>query len=500
MMPSYVLALDQGTSSSRAILFDRQGQPVAQSQRPHRQDFPHPGWVEHDPIEIWRNQLAVARETMVQGDVRACEIAAIGIANQRETVVLWERATGFPVGPAIVWQDRRTASWCEALAAAGHEAMVTQKTGLLLDAYFSATKLSWLLDNVPNGRARAERGELAFGTIDSWLIWNLTGGRQHVTDASNASRTLLFNIHTERWDDELLALFRIPPTLLPAIVPSSSICGQTSGELFDAPIALAGIAGDQQAAAFGQACLQPGMAKATYGTGCFTLLNTGTHVVQSKRGLLATIGWRFGDSTVYALEGSSFMAGALFSWLRDQLGLVSSLDEIEPLASSCASTDGVMIVPAFTGLGAPHWDATARGTILGLTRGSGRAHIARAALEAVALQTAELLMTMEDDSGIRLTELRVDGGAARNDLLMQMQADLLGMPVLRPALTETTALGAAYLAGLAVGWWSNPQALVHQWHPERRFDPVIADDQRTERLAQWRRAVERARNWQQNPA
>ena len=506
---AYVLALDQGTTSSRAIAFDARGRVAALAQREFAQHFPQPGWVEHDAAEIWATQLAVARECMqklaavaVDKAQAAPEIAAVGITNQRETTLLWDRATGRPLAPAIVWQDRRTTARCEQLRRQGRAALIQRKTGLVLDAYFSATKLEWLLDQVPGARARAEAGELAFGTIDSWLIWNLTAGRVHVTDASNAARTMLMDIQRLAWDDELLRLFHIPRAVLPRIVPSSGVLGETApGLLGEAPIPIAGVAGDQQAATFGQACFAPGMAKNTYGTGCFMLMNTGTRAVRSRNLLLSTVGWQGpADAaaearTAYCLEGSVFMGGATVQWLRDGLQMIGSASEVEALAASVPDTGDVFLVPAFAGLGAPDWDGRARGTLVGLTRGSTRAHIARAALEAIALQSADLFGAMSRDSGIRLTELRVDGGASRNDLLMQLQADLAGVPVVRPQVTETTALGAAYLAGLATGVWSGGAEIAAQWAVGRRFEPRLAEPARRARIARWREAVERSRGW-----
>ncbi len=503
----YVLALDQGTTSSRAIAFDAQGRVAAQAQREFAQHFPQPGWVEHDASEIWTTQLAVARECVQKlapaqagRAPAAIQIEAIGITNQRETTVLWERATGQPVAPAIVWQDRRTTARCEQLRRRGKAALIQRQTGLVLDAYFSATKLEWLLDQVPGARARAEAGELAFGTIDSWLIWNLTEGRVHATDPSNAARTLLMNIHTLDWDEALLRLFHIPRALLPTIVPSSGVLGETAPGLFGAPIPIAGVAGDQQAATFGQACFAPGMAKNTYGTGCFMLMNTGNVAVPSRNKLLTTVGWQGptaagAQRTAYALEGSVFMAGATVQWLRDGLQIIHNAPDIEPLAASVPDTGDVFLVPAFAGLGAPDWDGRARGTLVGLTRGSTRAHIARAALEAIALQSADIFGAMSRDSGIALTELRVDGGASRNDLLMQLQADLAGVPVVRPQVTETTALGAAYLAGLATGVWSGGDEIAAQWAVDRRFEPRLAESERRARIARWREAVARSRGW-----
>ncbi len=497
-MSRFILALDQGTTSSRAIVFDPAGVPVASSQQEFRQIFPQPGWVEHDAEEIWTTQLACARDALARAGAQAGDVAAIGVTNQRETVVLWDRATGRPVANAIVWQDRRTADVCSSLRASGIEPEITARTGLLLDPYFSGTKLAWLLDHVPGARARAQRGELAFGTVDSWLIWNLTGGREHLTDMSNASRTLLCNLATLQWDDWLLQTFDIPPALLPRIVPSSAVMGTTAPGLFDAPIAIAGSAGDQQAATFGQACFTPGMAKNTYGTGCFMLLNVGGAPQPSHNRLLATAGWQLGTgeaSRCYALEGSVFIGGAVVQWLRDGLGLFARSEEVEALAMQAPDAGGVTFVPAFAGLGAPHWDPNARGLLIGLTRGTTRAHVARAALEAIALQSAEVLDAMQRDANQPIRELRVDGGAARNDLLMQFQADVMGVPVVRPAVTETTALGAAYLAGLAVGFWRDQQELAALWRVERRFEPTMAPKARADRLHQWQRAVARARDW-----
>ncbi|HOB66448.1 glycerol kinase GlpK [Ottowia sp.] len=507
----YLLALDQGTTSSRAIAFDERGRVAAVAQREFTQHFPQPGWVEHDAAEIWATQWAVARECMQKlaaaqaGQAQsAIEIVAIGITNQRETTVLWDRATGEPVARAIVWQDRRTTARCEALRHQGKAGLIQRKTGLVLDAYFSATKLEWLLDQTPGARARAEAGELAFGTVDSWLIWNLTGGPcggVHATDPSNASRTLLMNLHTLDWDDELLRLFHIPRAVLPRIVPSSGVLGETApGVLGEAPIPIAGVAGDQQAATFGQACFAPGMAKNTYGTGCFMLMNTGSVPVASRNRLLTTVGWQgptaeWGARTAYCLEGSVFMAGATVQWLRDGLQMIRSAPEVEALAASVENSGDVFLVPAFAGLGAPDWDGRARGTLVGLTRGTTRAHIARAALEAIALQSADLFGAMSRDSGIALTELRVDGGASRNDLLMQLQADLAGVPVVRPRVTETTALGAAYLAGLATGVWAGGADIAEQWAMDRRFEPRLPEPARRQRIARWREAVDRARGW-----
>jgi glycerol kinase len=490
------MALDQGTTSSRAIVFDRRGLPVASHQQEFRQIYPQPGWVEHDPQDLWRTQLACAQAALKAAGIAARDLAAIGIANQRETTLLWERASGAALGPAIVWQDRRTAAACAALRAQGREAQVTAATGLLLDPYFSGTKLAWLLDHVPGARARAERGELAFGTVDSWLLWQLTGGAVHATDVSNASRTLLLNLHTLAWDDELLALFNVPRAVLPQVVPSSALLGQTRADLLGAPVAIAGIAGDQQAATFGQACFAKGMAKNTYGTGCFMLMNVGAVPQPSSNRLLATALWQqAGMAAAYALEGSVFVGGAVVQWLRDGLQLFGRAEDVEALAAQVPDSGGVMLVPAFTGLGAPYWDAQARGLMIGMTRGTTKAHVARAALESIALQSADVLAAMQKDAQQPITQLRVDGGAARNDLLMQMQADLSGVPVVRPRVTETTALGAAYLAGLATGVWASQEEIAAMWQAERRFEPSLDEAARAERLTQWQRAVQRAREW-----
>ncbi|KRB90459.1 glycerol kinase GlpK [Noviherbaspirillum sp. Root189] len=492
-MTQYILALDQGTTSSRAILFDHGGRLHGIAQQEFRQIFPQSGWVEHDANEIWSSQLTVAQQVLKDTGVAATDIAAIGITNQRETVVLWDRATGEPVANAIVWQDHRTAALCDALREQGKEPIFQQKTGLVLDAYFSGTKLKWLLDNVPGARRRAEHGELAFGTIDSWLIFKLCG--KHVVDTSNASRTLLFNIHRMQWDEELLALLDIPASLLPQVVPGSGIVGNCAAELLGREIPIAGIAGDQQAATFGQACHQPGMAKNTYGTGCFMLMNTGKQAITSHNNLLTTVGWTLGQQTDYMLEGSVFNAGAAVQWLRDGLGIIKTSAEVEALAQSVPDTGGVFFVPAFAGLGAPYWDAYARGTIVGISRGTTSAHIARATLAGIAYQSADVLEAMQRDAAIQLTELRVDGGAARNDLLMQFQADILGVPVVRPMVTETTALGAAYLAGLAVGYWQSQEEIAAQWQVEKRFEPQMSQDERVQRMHQWRRAVQRSQQW-----
>jgi glycerol kinase len=491
----YVLALDQGTTSSRAIVFDEACAPVAVAQREFRQIYPQPGWVEHDPGEIWTTQRDVAREAVERAAVPLKDLAAVGIANQRETTLLWDRRTGEPAANAIVWQDRRTAGMCDALRVAGVETTIRSKTGLVLDPYFSGTKLAWLLDNVPGARERAARGELAFGTVDTWLAWNLTGGRAHVTDPSNASRTLLYDIDAGAWDDELLELLRIPREVLPEVRPSSHALGAVAPGVLGAPVPIAGIAGDQQAALFGQACHAPGMAKNTYGTGCFMLLHTGAGRIASAQGLITTAAASAVGAREYALEGSVFVAGAVVQWLRDGLGLIRSSADVEPLAASVPDPGGVYLVPAFVGLGAPHWDAHARGAIVGLTRGTTAAHVARAALESIAFQSTDVLIAMQRDAGIRLGELRVDGGAAANDLLMQFQADLLGVPLARPRVLETTALGAAYLAGLATGVWRDAGEIAAQWRRERLFEPRISRDEAQARLAGWLRAVERAKKW-----
>jgi glycerol kinase len=491
----YVLALDQGTTSSRAILFDHDGSIVAVAQREFEQIFPKPGWVEHDPEEIWASQIAVATEALGRARIRPRDVAAVGITNQRETAIVWDRATGRPIHNAIVWQDRRTAEMCDRLKADGFEPLVRDRSGLVVDAYFSGTKVAWILDHVPGARARAERGDLAFGTVDSWLVWQLTGGRTHITDVTNASRTMLFNIHSLEWDDDLLRMLNVPASLLPDVRDSSEVYGTVSTTLGLESIPIAGIAGDQQAALFGQMCVAPGMSKNTYGTGCFLLQNTGTTPAVSKHQLVSTVAWRIGGRTEYALEGSIFIGGAVVQWVRDGLKLVSSAPAIEALAGSVPDNGGVFLVPAFTGLGAPHWDPYARGIMVGLTRGTTGGHIARAALESIAYQVADILDAIHGDSGVALSELRVDGGAAANDMLMQFQADLLGVPVLRPAVTETTALGAAYLAGLAVGFWSSVDEIAHQWRTDRRFDPAMAPGDARALRARWHEALSRSRGW-----
>jgi glycerol kinase len=490
-----VLALDQGTTSSRAIVFGRDGRILSSAQQEFRQIYPQPGWVEHDAREIWATQRDVAAKALAATHLGAADVAAIGITNQRETTVLWDRRTGEPVANAIVWQDRRTAARCDALRQAGHEPIFARKTGLLLDAYFSGTKLAWLLEQDPGLRQRAERGDLAFGTIDSWLVWQLSGGTVHATDVTNASRTLLFNIHTLDWDEELLALLDVPRALLPEVVPSSGVLAKTRCDGLPRDIAVAGLAGDQQAALFGQACYRPGMAKNTYGTGCFLLMNVGARAMPSRHRLLTTVAWQRAGVTHYALEGSVFIAGAAIQWLRDGLGIIASAPEVDTLAASVPDNGGVHFVPALSGLGAPYWDPRARGAIVGLTRGSNRAHLARATLESIAFQSAELIDAMALDSGVALRELRVDGGATASNLLMQMQADLLGVPVVRPRITETTALGAAYLAGLAVGFWKDEEEIAALWSRERVFEPGIPRPEALARFSEWKRAVERAREW-----
>jgi glycerol kinase len=508
-MKKFVLALDQGTTSSRAILFGHDGSIAASVQKEFRQHFPQPGWVEHDAEEIWATQREVMHAVVAKAGAKATEIAASGITNQRETTVLWDRTTGKPVYNAIVWQDRRTAAFCDELKNQGKSSQIQKTTGLVLDAYFSGTKLKWLLDNVSGARARATKGELAFGTIDAWLVWNLTGGKTHATDPSNASRTLLFNIHKNDWDDELLAMFDIPRSVLPEVRASSSDFGAT--RFNDVSIPITGVAGDQQAALFGQGCHSPGMAKNTYGTGCFLLLNTGAQAVASKNNLLTTTAWQLGTPLLpgevarsagegnapvsYALEGSVFIGGAVVQWLRDGLRAIKTAADVEALAAEVPDSGGVYLVPAFAGLGAPHWDQYARGAMFGLTRGSNIAHIARAALESIAFQSTEVLAAMEKDAGLKLTELRVDGGATANNLLMQIQADLLGVPVVRPKVLETTALGAAYLAGLAVGFWNDPNDIKTNWQMDRTFTPTLSRERAAEMMAGWAKAVARSKGW-----
>jgi glycerol kinase len=499
-MKSHVLALDQGTTSSRAIVFGRDGRGVAAAQREFPQLFPGPGHVEHDPEAIWDTQLAVAREALAKARLTAADVAAVGITNQRETTVLWDRHTGRPVANAIVWQSRVSAGICDALKAAGHEAVIREKTGLVVDAYFSGTKIKHLLDTVPGLRARAEAGDVLFGTVDTFLIWRLTGGRVHVTDPSNASRTLLFDIRTLAWDDELLALLGVPRRMLPEVRSSSEVYGETDAAHFGGAIPIAGVAGDQQAATFGQACFEPGSAKNTYGTGCFMLLNTGREPVPSKNGLLTTVGWRRGKEVTYCLEGSVFIAGAVVQWMRDGLRAISKSAEIEKLAAEVEDAGGVYLVPAFVGLGAPYWDPYARGTIVGLTRDSRIGHVARAAVESMAYQTRDVLDAMQKDAGLTLGQLKVDGGAAANNALLQFQADILGVTVRRPAVAETTALGAAYLAGLAVGYWQDTADITRNWALDREFTPAMSASEREARHGRWKKAVERARDWEEKPS
>ena len=492
----YILSLDQGTTSSRALLFDERGEIRSVAQREFTQIFPEPGWVEHDPEEIAASQIAVALEALAKVKAQPSDVAAIGITNQRETAIVWDRATGKPVYNAIVWQDRRTASFCQQLKAQGHEPLIQQRTGLLIDAYFSGTKISWILERVPNARQLAEAGRLAFGTVDTWLLWKLTGGRVHVTDASNASRTMLFNLHSAGWDSELLDIFRIPPSMLPTVRSSSEVYGEVSAVPGLNGIPIAGIAGDQQAALFGQRCTSPGLTKNTYGTGCFMLQSTGNRAVASNHRLLTTVAWRIGDATSYALEGSVFVGGAVVQWLRDGLGIIRSSSEVEALANTVSDNGGVYFVPAFVGLGAPHWDSYARGAIFGLTRGSTAGHIARAALESIAYQVADLMEAVETDTGTPLQELRVDGGASANDSLMQFQADILDVPIVRPSITETTALGAAFLAGLGVGFWKEVQAISDLPREERQFEPRVPRSQVEAMRQRWNEAISRAKSWE----
>ncbi|MCC7375497.1 MAG: glycerol kinase GlpK [Verrucomicrobiales bacterium] len=491
----YVLALDQGTTSSRAILFDRSGAVCAVAQKEFPQIFPKPGWVEHDPDAIWSSQFEVMQAVLDQVSAVPKDIASVGITNQRETTLVWDRKTGRPIHNAIVWQDRRTAPMCDALKRKGAATLIRKKTGLVVDAYFSGTKLSWLLKNVPGARAKAKRGDLVFGTVDTWLVWNLTGGRVHVTDPSNASRTMLFNLRTGDWDDELLEMFQVPRSMLPQIASSSEVYGQTM--VGSVPVPVAGIAGDQQAALFGQVCHRPGMVKNTYGTGCFLLMHTGDKPMTSRNNLLTTVAWKVGGRTEFALEGSVFIAGAVVQWLRDGLGILKTSAEVETVAASVSDNGGVYLVPAFAGLGAPHWDAYARGLLAGVTRGTKAGHIARAALEGIAYQVRDVLVAMQRDSGIRLRELRVDGGASVNNFLMQFQSDILGTPVVRPKVAETTALGAAYLAGLAVGFWSDRKEIAAQWNMDRRFEPAMKAKQRDVLVGGWERALDRAKHWAQ---
>ncbi len=495
MTKSYILALDQGTTSSRAIIFDHAGSIIGTAQKEFRQIYPKAGWVEHDALEIWDTQYTMVADVLKQHRLSAGDIAAIGITNQRETTVIWDRKTGKPIANAIVWQDRRTADFCDQLKQAGHTKLFQEKTGLVIDAYFSGTKVKWLLDNVEGARAAAERGELAFGTVDSWLIYKLTGGKVHVTDETNAARTLLFNLKDGKWDSELLNILDVPESILPEVVKSSQIVGETEGHLFGGPIVISGIAGDQQAATMGNACTKAGMFKSTYGTGCFMVMNTGETIIPSHNNLLTTMSWATQEKRLFALEGSSFISGALIQWLRDELKIIDSAPAVEELAKTVDSSEGVYIVPAFVGLGAPHWDSYARGTIVGLTRGTGRAHFARAALEAMALQTYDTVKAMEKDSKIDVTTLRADGGASNNNLLMQLQADILDIVVERPRIVETTALGAAYLAGLATGFWETEEEIEAQWQLDRRFEPHMKQDEREALIHGWDRAIERAKGW-----
>ena len=494
-MKKYILALDQGTTSSRAIVFDHAGKMAGVAQEEFNQIFPQPGWVEHDPMEIWESQLAVLKEALSKSGTKAEDLAAIGITNQRETAVAWDRNTGEPICNAIVWQDRRTASFCDELKSRGMNGLIREKTGLVIDAYFSATKWKWMLENIPGAREKAESGELALGTIDSWLIWKLTDGKVHVTDVTNACRTMLFNIHTLEWDSELLDIFGIPLDVLPDVRSSSEVYGEVSEAIMQSPVPIAGIAGDQQAATFGQMCLSPGSVKNTYGTGCFILCNTGEKPVQSENNLITTIAWQLNGKTIYALEGSIFIAGAVVQWLRDGLGLIKSSSEIEELAESVEDNGGVYFVPAFTGLGAPYWDPYARGMIAGLTRGVSSGHIARAALESIAFQVKDVMSAMEQDAGIKIGELKVDGGAVVNNLLMQFQADLIGIPVIRPETIETTALGAAYMAGLAVGFWQGIEEIESQWKAERTFTSAINKAEQDKLMSGWAKAVGRSQSW-----
>jgi glycerol kinase len=495
-MEKYILALDQGTTSSRALIFDRNGSICSVAQKEFSQIFPKPGWVEHDPNEIWSSQAAVAAEAISKLGINSNSLTAIGITNQRETTIVWERKTGNPVYNAIVWQDRRTSAYCDELRDRGHSAMISRKTGLIIDSYFSATKIRWILDNVDGARDKAKNGELAFGTVDSWLVWKLTQGRTHITDVTNASRTMLYNINSLEWDNDLLDLMDIPLSLLPEVRDSSEIYGHATTAFFAPGVPIAGIAGDQQAAMFGQMCVEKGMVKNTYGTGCFILLNTGNSPFFSKNNLVTTIGWKIGDQVIYALEGSIFIAGAVVQWLRDGLGIIGSSSEVESLAASVEDNGDVFFVPAFTGLGAPYWDQYARGLLIGISRGTNRGHIARAALEGIAFQTLDVLEVMHKDTGVETKELRVDGGAVVNNLLMQFQADISGIPVVRPKIAETTALGAAYLAGLATGYWESIEELKQQWQPDRQFYGTMDRETSGNLRARWAEAVKRAGSWQ----
>jgi len=497
-MTKYILSLDQGTTSSRAIIFDKKGNIISEAQKEFTQIFPKPGWVEHDPIEIWSTQTGVAAEAIAKKGLKAENIAAIGITNQRETIVVWDKNTGKPVYNAIVWQDKRTSEYCDSLKKQGLEKLIREKTGLVIDSYFSGTKVKWILDHVTGARKKAEAGDLLIGTIDSWLVWNFTNGEKHITDVTNASRTMLFNIHSMKWDDELLDLFTIPKTMLPEVRESSEVYGHTKSTFYDARIPISGIAGDQQAALFGQMCTKPGMVKNTYGTGCFMLMNIGEKPLVSKTNLLTTVAWKINNKTTYALEGSIFIAGAVVQWLRDSLKIIRTSKEIESLAASVSHSDGVYFVPAFAGLGAPHWNQDARGTIFGLTRGSTDAHIARAALESIAYQTMDVLKAMQQDAGISIKELRVDGGATINDMLMQFQADVLNTETVRPKVVETTAMGAAFLAGLAVGYWKNSEEIQEIWQTDKRFIPNPDRDLIEENISGWYKAVHALEYWTKN--
>lgn len=494
-MEKFILALDQGTTSSRAIVFDHSGNIKSSAQKEFKQYFPKPGWVEHDPNEIWSTQAGMAAEAITKAGIDGSQIDSIGITNQRETTVVWDRETGKPLCNAIVWQDRRTADFCDSLRKEGHDKMIKDKTGLILDAYFSGTKINWILDNVDGARKKADAGKLAFGTIDTWLLWNFTKGKVHVTDVSNASRTMLFNINTMQWDEDLLKLLNIPASILPEVRSSSEIYGHTSGQFLSQQIPLAGIAGDQQAALFGQMCSQPGMVKNTYGTGCFMMMNTGEKIIPSQNNLLTTVAWKIKDTVNYALEGSIFIGGAVVQWLRDGLGIIRSSGDIEALSAQVKDSDGVYLIPAFAGLGAPYWNQHALGTIVGITRGTTAAHIAKAATDSIAYQTLDVLKAMEADSGLQIRELRVDGGATVNNQLMQFQADLLQTDVVRPRITETTALGAAYMAGLATGYWENIEAISAQWQEDRRFSPEISEEEVAGLLKGWQRAISTTIHW-----
>jgi len=490
----YVLALDQGTTTSRAILFDHKGEPVALAQKEFKQIFPKPGWVEHNPEEIWSSQISVAFEALAKASNNHPDVIAVGITNQRETTILWDKKTGKPVYNAIVWQDRRTAVYCDKLKDEGFGEMIAEKTGLVIDSYFSATKIRWILDNVEGVRELAKKGRIAFGTVDSWLVWNLAGGRQHITDVTNASRTMLFNINTMKWDNELLDLFDIPENILPEVRTSSEVYGETAGH-FSAPVRIAGIAGDQQAALFGQMCVKPGMVKNTYGTGCFLMMNIGNVPKRSKNNLITTVGWKIGNKTTYALEGSIFIGGAIVQWLRDGMQIIRHSGEIEKLTATVTDSDGVYFVPAFAGLGAPHWEQHARGTLVGVTRGTTQGHIARAAIDSIAYQTLDVLQAMREDARVYIPELRVVGGASVNNSLMQFQSDLLRADVVRPMVTETTALGAAYLAGLAVRFWEDTEELSSQWQQEAVFSPKLPEDKINSMVKEWKRAVDTAKFW-----